>query len=389
MAGNRAVSHQELSRRVYHDGIEKTCTHLREALEQKHIAPSDFSIRELAVTLVEDGAEWVQSMNPLKSGTHLLEAGAVTTANFSNIVGQINYTAILDAFTDEEYVFSGLIPEQQTPFNGEKIAGMAKIGDEAEVVNEGDPYLLAGVSEDYIESPETLKRGFEVDVTKEAIFFDRTGLILQRCSEVGKNLGLNKEKRAIDCLIDENTTKHRYKWRGTSYASYQTSTPWDNTTATATLVDWTDLDEAEQTLASILDPFTGEPIVNTHTDLVVTRQNLWIARRIVNATEITVVTPGYGTTGNPTETKASNPVTKVNIHSSQLLAARMATETTWYLGTISKYAKYMYNWPLQVLQSDMNSEVGFTRDIVARYRADERGAYVVVQPRVVTKCTVA
>ena len=391
MAGNRAINYKDLRDLNEKLGPQKACRHLKEALVNGDLKPSDFSIRELFETQVEDGRELVESFNPGKPGQDvLLEAGgAVNTAHFSNIYKQIAYSSVLEAFQDEEYVFSKLIPTQPTQFDGERIPGMSKIGDEAEIVEEGQPYPIAGVSEDYIDTPTPVKRGLEVDVTKEAIFFDRTGLLLTRCKDVGLWLGLNKEKRAIDCLIDENTTAHRYKWRGTTYASYQTTTPWDNVTATATLVDWTDLDEAEQTLAAILDPFTGEPIVSTPTDLVVTRQNLWTAQRIVNATEITVVTAGYATSGNPTETRAANPVRRVNIHSSQQLAARMATDTTWYYGAIAKYAKYMENWGLQVLQSDANSEVGFTRDIVARYRADERGAYVVVQPRVMNKSTVA
>lgn len=387
MAGNRAISYKDLRDLYQLKGPAQACRHLKEALFEGHLKPSDFSLRDLFETQVEDGRQLVESFNPGKSGVDVLLEGpgaAVNTSNFSNIYKQIAYSATLDAFMDEDYVFSKLIPTQSTQFDGERIPGMARIGDEAEIVDEGQPYPIAGVSEDYIDTPNTLKRGLEVDVTKEAIFFDKTGLLLGRCAEVGTFLGLNKEKRAIDCLVDENTTAHRYKWRGTSYASYQSSTPWDNATTSATLVDHTDLDEAEQTLAGILDPFTGEPIANTPVDMVVTRQNLWIARRIINATEVRV---GDGASAT-VQTLSSSPVSKLNIHSSQLLAARMATDTTWYVGTIAKYAKYMENWGLQVIQSDSNSEVGFTRDIVARYRADERGAYVVVQPRVMTKCTV-
>ena len=57
------------------------------------------------------------------------------------------------------------------------------------------PYPNVGLGEDYIETPSTTKRGFIVPVTREAIFFDRTHLILQRAAEVGEVLGLNKEKR--------------------------------------------------------------------------------------------------------------------------------------------------------------------------------------------------
>ena len=47
------------------------------------------------------------------------------------------------------------------------------------------PYPHLGFGEDYIETPSTTKRGFIVPVTKEAIFFDRTHLILSRAAEAG------------------------------------------------------------------------------------------------------------------------------------------------------------------------------------------------------------
>jgi hypothetical protein len=47
----------------------------------------------------------------------------------------------------------------------------------------------------------------------------------------------------------------------------------------------------------------------------------------------------------------------------------------------------MQNWPLTVTQSDENSEVGFTRDIVARFKASERGAAGVRERLKMVKCT--
>ena len=141
MAGNRAINFKDLRDLYEKKGPRQACAHLRGALMEGHLHPSDFSVQELAIAFVEDGREWVQSLNPGKSGVELLEAGssAVNTANFSNITGQIVYTTILEAAQDEEYVFSKLIPTKSTKFTGERIPGMAKIGDEAEVVDEGQP----------------------------------------------------------------------------------------------------------------------------------------------------------------------------------------------------------------------------------------------------------
>src|SRR5262245_2583522 len=181
--------------------------------------------------------------------------GAVSTTAFQNITGQIIYSMVLEAYDAEENVFSALIPERDSAFlDGEKIAGITEIGDEVAVRNEGDPYALAGVSEDWVFSPPTKDRGLIVPVTWEAIFADRTMVLPDRCRAVGKWSAINREKRAIDCFIDENVTTHRYNWRGTTIASYGDNAgahSWDNLQGTNQLVDWTDIDNAEQVANAI------------------------------------------------------------------------------------------------------------------------------------------
>lgn len=370
-------------------GERKFLSDIREAISTKQIEVSenriDLSIKDLFENFVPHGHELIGCWKRGEDSSSLLEAGdAVSTSMFSNITGQIVYNAVMDAFTSEDFVFSPLVRTVQTEFNGEKIAGIGRMGDRAEVVGEGLPYPKVGVSEDYIETPQTTKRGLIVPLTKEAIAFDRTGLVVQRCSEVGQFLGLNKEKRVIDCIVDENVTAHRYKWRGTTYATYQTSTPWDNVTASATLTDWTDIDEAFQTLDAIVDPNTGEPILNSPKDIIVTRQNLAKARYIISATEIRV---GDGSSVT-TQTISQNPVgNTLTIRSSSLLAARMATDTYWYVGDIRKAFAYMQNWAITTVQAPANSTDEFERDIVMQWKASERGAMATMEPRVMTKCT--
>lgn len=367
---------------------------LREGLESGQIKGDGFSLREAFEELIEGGREIVDSWNPRHggSGGHnlaLMEAaGHTSSADFSNITGQIIYNDVMKSYQSEEFVFTKLIPVVDTPFNGEKIAGVGEIGDNAEVVGEGKPYPVVGITEDWIETPATVKRGMIAPLTKEAIFFDRTGLVRESAADVGKWAGVNKEKRAIDCVIDENTTAHRYKWRGTVYASYQTTTPWDNVTASNALVDWTDLDAAEQTLNGIIDPNTGEPVIIGATDLVVVKALEATAYRILNATEVEVVTPGYAVSANPNVARQANPYRgKYTLRTSRLLAARLATDTTWFLGNIAEYARYMQNWPLAVVQAPPNSQDEFSRDIVQQYKVSERGAFSVRNPRVMTTCT--
>lgn len=362
------------------------------ALNGGHLRASEFSIRDLFEGLVPNGRELADTFNPRFGGTQhsatawMEAAGAVTGGDFSSITGQIVYNSLMERLTPEDFPFQNLIPTQTTQYSGEKIAGIAMLGDVSEVVNENENFPLVGTSEDYIETPATTKRGMIVPITKEAIFFDRTGRLLEECGKVGESLAITKEKRAIDCLIDENRTAHRYKWKGTTYASYQTTSPWDNITASNGLVDWTDIDNAEQTFNSITDPNTGEPVAIDATHLIVTKSLEATAYRVVNATEIVVHSGGYATSGNLTETRAPNRWSgKYTVLSTRLLAARAATDTDWWLGNPAKYAKYMQNWPITVTQAPAGNSDDFNRDIVTKYKASERGEYAVVEPRVMVE----
>jgi hypothetical protein len=67
----------------------------------------------------------------------------------------------------------------------------------------------------------------------------------------------------------------------------------------------------------------------------------------------------------------------------------MATDSDWFLGDISKQVRYMENFPLQVEQAPVGAGNMWERDIAMSWKAGERGAAVVVEPRVTTKCTVS
>lgn len=361
------------------------------AITTGEIKPEDFSIRNVFESVVDDGAAILEDWRGGGSVTLLEAAGAISSQSFSNITGQIVYSKILDAFQLEGDTIMSLIPTVPTQFNGERIPGIGRIGDQAEIVNEGGAYPLAGVNEDYIDTPATVKRGMIVPVTKEAVFFDRTNLILSRAGEVGTWLGLNKEKRACDCLVDENTTAHRLKWRGTTYATYQTSTPWINSATSNALENWSNIDAVEQLLANMTDPNTGEPIMVMADTLVVNPQLRARADQILNATQLMRATGGYAVTGNLNQTLTGNTVgsslysPRYKIVSSRMMPTRTATDTNWFLGNPAKALAYMENWPLKVEQAPPNSAKEFENDIVAQYKASERGAYAVLEPRYMAK----
>lgn len=358
------------------------------AIDEGVIKPEELSIQEIFESFIPDGRMICDDWRRGGSISLLEAAGAVSVSHFSNITGQIVYNKVLEGFNTEQFIFKNLIPTVTTQFSGERIPGISGLGDMAEVVGEGQLFPSAQVSEDYIDTPATLKRGFMVAVTKEAIFFDRTNLVLQRAAAVGEAMGANREIRAIDCVIDENTTAHRYKWKGTSYATYQGTTPWINSKTSNALENWTNIDALEQLFANMTDPYTGFPITIMPTHLFVTPQNSANARRILYASQTIRVTGGYPTTGNLNQAVAPNPVGNTPysspytlVDNSRFLPTRLATDTDFFMNNPSKAFAYMENWPLAVVQAPPNSTAEFERDIVTQYRGSERGAYAVLEPR--------
>lgn len=382
------IKYRELKRRYELDGSEKTISHLSEALQQRQLAPEDFSLRDLAEALIPDGHHWVRSLDPRSTaGVQLLESEAVDATAFLNITGQLIYSKIMDAFRHEAFVASRLVATIPTRLNGEKIPGVARVADGVDEIAPGMPYPSLGFGEDYIETPATAKRGFIVPVTREAIFFDRTHLVLSRAAEVGEILGLNKEKRLLDVIVGAT---NNYKWKGTAYNTYQSTSPWANVKTGNELVDWTDVDAAEQLFADMLDPNTGEPVLVKANTVLVMPAYRHAAHRVFNAQEITYT----GASAN-TATTAANPLGNYRVFESRLAYRRIVASGTtaadakkwWFIGDFHKAFAYMENWPITVTQSPLGSEADFNNDIVVRFKASERGAAAVLNPRYVVKNT--
>lgn len=366
---------------------------LGEALESGSFRPSDFSVREVFEEFVPEGREIVSSWNPRHStsgaggrGVQLTEAGVDTTA-FSNITGQIVYSTVMEAWDDPQFIADELVTNYPTAFNGEKIPGVTGIGDEAEVVDEGGPYPMAGVGEEWIETPQTTKRGFIVPVTKEAVFFDRTGLVLERAGRVTHWLRVNKEKRVLDCALGITTT---YKRNGSAaiatYGDVSGAHDWDNLAASNALVDWTDVENAELLFDAIVDPNTGEPVMVMADTLIVPSALKRTAMRVLNATEVR-----HGDGASATyQTIGANPLAAgqaYRILSNQYVKARTSSGTTWFVGQPKKAFYYMENWGIQSLTAPPNSELEFTNDIIGRFKVTERGVPAVIEPRRMVKCT--
>ena len=363
---------------------------VKEGLELGHLKPHDFSVSQLFDNFVENGHELRMSFNPRygDASVPLLEAGGpVHTGHFANITGQIVYSMIMEAYRAPGFIGDSLFTTIPTIFDGEKIPGIGAIGDEAEDIAESQPYPLAGFSEEWIETPSPIKRGFIVPLTKEVVFFDRTGLMLKRAADVATMIRINKEKRQLDIALGITTS---YRKNGAvAEATYADSGSFgDNLQASNALSDWTDIENALLLFDALTDPNTGEPIaLPSQFQLVVPTALLFTARRIVNATEIRY--GAHGDTSASTVGLSSNPLTgtPVTIESNPYVKLRTSSTSTYFIGDFKKAFAYMENWGITVQTAAPNSEAEFNRDVVNQWKVSERGAAAVIEPRYVVKCT--
>lgn len=142
--------------------------------------------------------------------------------------------------------------------------------------------------------------------------------------------------------------------------------------------------------ADILDPNTGEPVLIRGTTLLVTPAYRHAAHRIVDATQLTFSPPG-----STTATLSTNPLGNFRVFDSRLVYRRIVAAGTaasdakkWYfVGDFRRAFAYMENWPITVTQAPLGSEADFNSDIVLRFKASERGAAAVLNPRYIVKST--
>lgn len=374
-------------------GRNQEVVHLTEALREGQLNPRDFSIRHLFETFVEDGTSIVKTWDPRYQGhgaVPILEApDAVSTSHFANITGQIVYSTVLEKWNSPQLIGSDLCTTIPTVFDGEKIPGIGGIGDQVESIGEGQNYPLAGVGEEWIETPSTIKRGLIVPVTREATFFDRTGVLLDRVGNVSEGIALNKEKRILDMALGITTSYRRNG--GAAQATYgdtHTNGDFDNLAGSNALSDYTDIENALLLFDLMTDPNTGEPIMPMVDTIVVPSALVMTAQRILNALQVGNTTSATAPVGaNPLSTRSNLLGNALNIKSNQYVKARTSSATTWFIGDFKKAFAYMENWPIKVEQAPPDSHDAFHRDVVAQYKVSERGAAAVREPRAVVKCT--
>jgi len=353
-------------------------------------------LRYLFEGLVPDGAEYLKEVDFSRrrnqnTGIHMTEASyAVDTSVFTNIIGQITYSAVLDALDTPDFIGQSLVTTTQaTTQQVEIIPGISKIGDVAEDVGEGEEYPIVGVSEEYITAPRKVKDGFILPVTEEAIAEDKTGMMEQRLAGATEALAITWEREILDTCLGVTTSYSRNGGSAqATYAATHTEGTFSNLQTSTALVDYTEIETASLLWDDITDPNTGDPVTigGSITIVVPTALEMTALKAISGTIEQGAID------ANTPRTITANPLTlqtrrNYSVLTSQWVKDRTNSNDTWFIGNFPGAFQYREVFPLQLNRADRNSEAGFSRDIVTQLKVRRKGAPAVIEPRKVIKVT--
>jgi len=392
-------------------GPEWTCKKLSRCLRSGELRSTDFSVKELAEAFC--GHDWVRRLHPRGRGEFsvarsLMEAGeGVDVSAFQHITGQIFFNRIKDGWQNATLVGEKLTDKFPTQLDGERVPWLGHIIDEGEPIHLGTDYPMTSFGERYVDTPRTQKWGMTCWLTKEMIFFDRTGQAMKSAGEVGWKLGYNKEKRILTLALGQINS---YKLNGTAYNTYlqapQSVPAYVNAQSGTPLIDYTSVQTALTLASQILDPDTKNPLDGIEfKQLFVMPANLFHARRLVAATEYWNTNPAFNSStpapspeGN-IQMHSINPVGQLEVLTSPI-AYQLFTNTTvynpqwtpltatqtnayWWIGQFMRSFWYMENWPFTVVQAPPNNPREFDSDLVVGWKVSERGVPAVQDPRYV------
>ena len=282
------------------------------------------------------------------------------------------------------------IPVTNGNLGTQRVPYLSAVKNDAFTVQPGMPYPMTRFDGQYIDHPAITKKGEICALPMETIYSDLTGQVLDSARSVGQRLALAREEDILKVVMGI-TNPHSFN--GTSYNTYQTSTPWINRVTSFTLTDWTGLNTLEQLFVKMKDPVTGKPIQIEPKQIFVMPAQKYNLRRILNATE--VESGNYATSGNPSRTKSANPLDNNYEVITSAHAFNLLTDTTIgnvtesnanirvWLGDFQRAFVWREAQPLKVVEAPAMNPLEFNQDIALAVKASWMGVCGVAEPRAV------
>lgn len=389
----------------------------RPICKDAQIRPEEIATNALAEAIMGEGIQQFADPDCLTrfnrfstlmegQGVPLLEADGVDVSSFLHIntynatVGGLIDFQVLEGWNMPGYVISEkLFPSKPTRMNGQRMGRIGSIGDRAKRRYPGEPTERVGLTEEWIDTPETEEYALSIEINQEAPFFDLTGDILNKANTIGEALRYRKELRCIDVFAG---ITNPYSYMSTARNTYLETDPyttglWLNSVVNA-LTDEDSVNTALQLFAMATDPASGKRVIIQPKVLVTVPSLELRAGQILNASTVQQRTQISSSAATEVR-EGPNPYRgRFELVTSPLLHQRLtdtdgsalseANSKRWFLVDPTAFG-YMENWPLKTGQANPGTQEMLDRGILAFHKAWERGVPVVFEPRKVVRNKVA
>jgi hypothetical protein len=368
-------------------GKEKTMERVKEGLTTGTIKSREIRLGGLADGLL--GETWATKLSrPLRA----LEAvEAVDASAFQDITGQLLVTEVQQAYNSPEFIGDKLmrVIDESAPFNlGEQVVPkISNVLDGPSRLQPGQPYPSTQMVEDWVSYPAIGKFGEVLRIFLETVLTDRTGQIQESAAKLGRRARLDREERQLSVILG---LTNNFKWKGTSYNTYQPTTPWINVKSGQTVAGASHsiINEVEQLAAQMVDPYSNKPIEINPTGLLCMPESKYDFKNILRATSVTV--GPYATSGDNRINNAPNPLdVEYPLYSSKIARALVIAsgvsaanaKNWWFLADFQKAFIYRQVLPFETIEAPPTNPDDFNQDVVMSVKVREMGAAGTHDPR--------
>lgn len=323
----------------------------------------------------------------------------ISTFN-ATIAGLVN-AEVMTRFMSPQFIGKDLVTIKPTKMNGQKLIGISPIRPQTAAAKgraPGATHGEVGIGSAYQTTPETVEQALKIRVTREAAYFDLTGDVLDAAGEgIGDELGYGLEKEIADLVMGVSSSYNR---NGTSYATYQTSSPWVNDQSNP-FTDETDVDDARQLFVGMTDPETGREIrVEGRTILCMPAREMKFREQLFGSglqigTQLNSNFPSRYRQGDSQLAKVGGgaydviPLSSIWYNRATAadglnLSASNAKEY-WWVGDFKEAFWLMENWPLTPWQANADEMQMKDQGLIAVYGANYRSVGYAREPRKVVR----
>lgn len=339
-ADGRRTAHRELGAEV------------KKLVEEKKLDVNRVSFKALWEQLVADRG---------------LEENIVSSA-FPTIAGEIISSVMIQAYQAFPKAGDRLVRTVPTRLKTSQIVGWKAIGKVSQV-NERQPYGQVTPPDEKTITIENKKYGGLMDLTKEAIFFDQTGELIDRARGLGEEGARFRDEIIMNTVCDVN---------GTALGGAALYSGGNDNLITTNPLGTTGWENAHVELLDKKDDLTGKPIwVFGEKPVMIVPAGLYPLAWKLQQNE-------YGPNGTANLDKNMAQ----NMYEIVINPYLQKATTDWFYGGFNREFRWEEVWPLEVFtRVGQDTEEGFNKDIIQQFKVSLYGGCGAVDTRYVLKCT--